>query len=181
VAIDRVDVLAYVLESHVPYIRPGQEARVEVPALPDRIFTGQVVSVVPEGDQRSRTFPVKVRLQNQFDGRKPLLNAGMLARVTLATGPETTSLLVPKDAIVLGGQQPMVYMVDGSGEIGSVAPVRPVLVSLGIASGSMVEVIGAVKPGERVVVLGNERLRPGQMVVIASERVPAGAEPAPRK
>lgn len=166
-ALDRVDVLANVLESHVPFIRDGQDARVEVPALPNRVFTGKVVSVVPEGDQRSRTFPVKVRLNNEFEGRKPLLNAGMLARVTLPTGPEKTAKLVPKDAIVLGGPAPMVYTVVGAGPDGKGGKTRPVPVVLGISKGSLVEVDGDLAAGEPVVVLGNERLRPGQEVFIA--------------
>ena len=168
VALDRVDVLAHVLETHVPHIRPGIESRVEVPALPDRYFVGKVAIVIPEGDQRSRTFPVKVRLENEITDDHPLLKAGMLARVTLPTGPRKKSLLVPKDALVLGGPSPMVYVIDVEGN-GPKGKARPVPVELDIPSGSLVAVSGALKPGERVVVRGNERLRPDQEVTIASE------------
>ena len=169
VGLDRVDVLANVIESHVPHIRPGSDARVEVPAIPDRVFTGKVDLVIPEGDDRSRTFPVKVKLENEFDDGKPLLNAGMLARVTLPTGPMRNVTLVPKDAIVLGGPSPMVYVVDPPASDEAPATVRPVPVTLGVSSGPLVEVIGDLKTGEKVVAVGNERLRPGQPVIIARE------------
>ncbi|QDU39369.1 Cation efflux system protein CusB precursor [Maioricimonas rarisocia] len=168
VALDRVDVLAHVLETHVPHIRPGIESRVEVPALPDRFFVGKVAIVIPEGDQRSRTFPVKVRLENEIIDDHPLLKAGMLARVTLPTGARKKSLLVPKDALVLGGPSPMVYVIDVEGS-GPKGKARPVPVELDIPSGSYVAVAGKLKPGERVVVRGNERLRPDQEVTITGE------------
>ncbi|MFG0333774.1 MAG: efflux RND transporter periplasmic adaptor subunit, partial [Maioricimonas sp. JB049] len=168
VALDRVDVLAHVLETHVPHIRPGIESRVEVPALPDRLFVGKVAIVIPEGDQRSRTFPVKVRLENEIIDEQPLLKAGMLARVTLPTGARKKSLLVPKDALVLGGARPMVYVVDLGGK-GPTGKARPVPVELDVPSGAYMAVSGELKPGERVVVRGNERLRPDQEVTIASE------------
>jgi len=159
-----------VLETHIPFIEVGMSARVEVPAIPDRVFLGKVVIVVPQGDARSRTFPVKVELANEFKGTRPLLNAGMLARVTLPTGVEKTSLMVPKDALVLGGAQPMVYVVDTDPKDGKT--VRPLPVSLGAPSGAMIEIQGELKPGQLVVVQGNERLRPGQAVNILREVLP---------
>ncbi len=167
VGIDRVDVTASVLEAHIPYIEVGMEARVEVAALPDRVFVGKVVIVVPQGDARSRTFPVKVRLDNEFKGTKPLLNSGMLARVTLPTGPEKMARMVPKDALVLGGASPMVYVVDTDDK--GAQTVRPVPVSLGAPSGALIEVRGELQPKQLVVVQGNERLRPGQAVNVIRE------------
>ncbi|MEZ6129552.1 MAG: efflux RND transporter periplasmic adaptor subunit [Planctomycetaceae bacterium] len=175
VAIDRVDVLANVLETHIPFIRPGMEARVEVSALPDRVFLGKVVIVIPQGDERSRTFPVKVRLDNEFQDGKPLLNAGMLARVTLPTGDEKTATMVPKDALVLGGVQPLVYVVTkGKGEETQVTPMP---VALGAPSGTLVEVRGELEPGKLVVVRGNERLRPGQPVNVMATVDPEDLTP----
>ena len=182
VGIDQVDVLASVLESHIPYIDQGTEARVEVAALPDRVFVGKVVAVIPLGDERSRTFPVKVRLVNEFVDKKPLLNVGMLARVTLPTGREKVSRMVPKDALVLGGPQTVVYVVTAAENGGKT--VRPVPVVLGALSGSLVEVSGDVAADQLVVVRGNERLRPGQPVEIIQQVDPENLTPgveAPRK
>lgn len=170
VGIDRVIVLASVLETHVPFISLGMDARVEVAALPDRVFIGKVVILVPQGDQRTRTFPVKILLNNEFTGQKPLLNVGMMARVTLPTGAEKTVRLVPKDALVLGGPQPMVYVVSAGEDNARI--VQPVPVRLGSASGALVEVDGDLQAEQLVVVQGNERLRPGQAVNILREASP---------
>lgn len=167
VALDKVDALAYVLESQVAHVQPGSEARVDVPALPELLFTGAVEIVIPQGDARSRTFPVKVRLDNVFENDRPLLKSGMLARVTLPTGRQQQSLLVAKDALVLGGPKPLVYVVDAKKiAVGETGSVRPVPLELGVAVGSLVQVIGDLKEGEFVVILGNERLRPGQGVKV---------------
>ena len=64
IAIDEVDVLAKVLEAHIPFIVVGDEVSVEVPALGGRKMIGRVHAIIPEADERSRTFPVKVRLKN---------------------------------------------------------------------------------------------------------------------
>ncbi len=80
IALDEVDVEAYVLENHIRFVHVGTPARVEIPALAAPALTGQVVLVVPQADERSRTFRVKIRLQNTIQDGQPLLKAGMLAR-----------------------------------------------------------------------------------------------------
>lgn len=165
-ALDEVEVVAYVVEQHVPYVRVDAQVAVEVPAIPGQQFSGVVSEVVPQADVQARTFPVKVRVSNQFTGDVPLLKAGMYARVTLPTGGKQMATLVPKDALVLGGPQPMVYVVDGATETGKVGKVAPVPVQVGVAEGGLIQVTGPVRAGQLVVVQGNERLRPGADVTI---------------
>jgi RND family efflux transporter MFP subunit len=198
VALDTVEVQAFVLEKHVPFIHVGQAVSVEVPAVPGQTFAGKVALVIPEADARARTFPVKVRVTNIASADGPVLKAGMYARVTLPTAAEKRGMLVSKDAIVLGGTSPMVYVVDltndtekGAGETGSdpgagaqvaqAGKVRPVPVSTGEATGNLLQVQGQLQVGQFVVVKGNERLRPGQEIVIAAVEAPrqsAAAGPA---
>ncbi len=164
VAIDDVDVIAQVVESNVAFIDLGQEVSVEVPALEGQRFPGRVAVSVPLADPLARTFPVKVRVTNQILPHGPRLMPGMLARVELPVGKKTTAQLVPKDAVVLGGPAPIVFVVDKPEPDGPRATVRSVQVRLGVASGALVQVIGKLSPGELVVVEGNERLRAGQEV-----------------
>lgn len=49
--------------------------------------------------------------------------------------------------------------------------VKPVPVELGIAAGAWLQVKAELQAGDRVVVLGNERLRPGAPVSILREDV----------
>lgn len=164
VALDEVDVEAYVPENAIPYVRVGEEVRIEVSAFPDRLVTGIVDSINPQADIRARTFPVRVRVKNEIGDGGPLLKSGMIARAVLPTGPKKQALLVPKDALVLGGRQPIVYVVKNGPKPGDPLVVAPVPVTAGVASGSLIEISGDLKPGDSVVTLGNERLRPGDAV-----------------
>lgn len=167
-ALDEVEVTAYVVEQHVPFLRIGMPVQVEVPAIPNRMFEGQLTQIVPQADVQARTFPVKVRVRNEMTDEGPLLKSGMYARVSLPTGKRQSAMLVPKDALVLGGPQTMVYVVDTAGPDSKQGKVRPVPVQLGAASGRLMQVNGPLQPGQMVVVRGNERLRPGQDVQIQS-------------
>ncbi|HEX5136215.1 MAG TPA: efflux RND transporter periplasmic adaptor subunit [Planctomycetota bacterium] len=154
VALDEVDVVAQVVEDYILGVQVGMDATVSIGALPGREFPGKVFAIVPGADERARTFPVKVRLKNP-DG--PLLKAGMFATVFLPVGGTEKAVLVPKDAIVLGGPSPMVYVVLENKAV-------PMPVQIGTAVGELVQVKGGVVGGQKVVVRGNERLQPNQPV-----------------
>ncbi len=176
IALDEVDVRVQVLENHVPHVRLGMGVRVEIPAIPEKVFTGTVSLIIPQADVRSRTFPVKVRIKNTITKDGPLLKSGMLARAVLPTGPKQSAMMVSKDALVLGGPQPMIYVVDPGSEKQKGGKARAVPVQVGVANGRLIQVMGKVKTGEYVVIRGNERLRPGQDVVIG-EILSPDAEP----
>ncbi len=162
-ALDEVDILLPVLEDYVTGIRVGARAAVTVGALAGAAREGKVVHVVPSGDPRARTFPVKVRVPNPPERGAVRLKAGMFARVVLAVGEPAPALLVPKDALVLGGPSPIVYVVDEPA-----STVRPVPVEAGLAEDGLIVVTGPLAEGQKVVVRGNERLRPGQPVVVVN-------------
>lgn len=166
VALDEVEVTAYVVEQNVPFLRLGMAVEVEVPAIPNRTFEGQLMSIIPQADVQARTFPVKIRVKNETTDEGPLLKSGMYARVKLPAGNRQSALLVPKDALVLGGPQTMVYVVDFAGPDAKQGKVRPVPVQLGTASGRLMQVNGPLQPGQMVVVRGNERLQPGRDVQV---------------
>jgi RND family efflux transporter MFP subunit len=164
VALDEVDLEAYVPEDAIPFVRVGEEVRVEIPALPDRLITGNVVSINPQADVRARTFPVLVRVKNEIADGGPVIKSGMMGRAVLPTGPKRKVLLVPKDALVLGGPRPIVYVTGPDPMTPDKIVVRPVPVVPGVATESMIEISGELRTGQTVVTLGNERLRPGDAV-----------------
>lgn len=176
IALDEVDVSVQVLENHVPHVRLGMDVRVEIPAIPEEVFTGSVALIIPQADVRSRTFPVKVRIKNTITKDGPVLKSGMLARAVLPTGSQQRALMVSKDALVLGGPSPMIYVVDPGPDNKKAGKARAVPVQVGVASGRLIQVKGNLKPGEYVVIRGNERLRPGQDVAIGQVMSP-DAEP----
>ncbi len=167
VELDTVEIAIQVVEQYVPFVTIGQQVRVEIPSLGERTFPGEVAMIVPQADVRARTFPVKVRLPNEITSAGPLIKSGMLARVSLPTGAKQNALLVPKDALVLGGPMPVVYVLSSSDPTSKQSQVAAVPVELGVAQGILIQVTGAIVAGQFVVVQGNERLRPGQTVSIS--------------
>lgn len=176
VEVDEVDIVIPVLEDYVTGVSLGETARVEVSALPDCVLTGQVAAIVPLADARARTFPVRIRVANRFNDTAPQLKVGMFARVTLPVGKPAKALLAPKDALVLGGPSPVLFVVDTPDGGKEPSTVRPVPIQLGISKGDQIQVIGDLKPGQAVVVEGNERLRPGQPVRPEARAKKAAAE-----
>jgi RND family efflux transporter MFP subunit len=182
IELNRVDVEALVSEDYIHRLQIGMNADVAVPSAPGRVFRGEVAFIVPQADTQSRSFPVKVRVENPIErDRPPLLMSGMFAEVTFSLGEGGTSLLVPKDAVVLGGPSPTVYVFEPQPDERSAGTVRPVSVSLGRPSGALIEVAGTLQAGQPVVVRGNERLFPGQAVRVQQEQPASAAElrPAP--
>jgi len=172
VELSEVDVHAWVLENYVPTLKVGMPVLVRISALPDQTFSGEVRRIVPQADTKSRSFPVKIRLENTITPDGPLLKPGMLAQATFSIGKQQTATLVPKDALVLGGPAPLVYVVDGARKVGQSGKVRAVPVQLGVVEANLIQVTGDIKPGDSVVVQGNERLRPGMEVTLVGDQTP---------
>jgi len=168
VELSEVDVEISVVEDFIANLHTAVECLVEIPALGQQKFAGRVAIINPQADARSHTFPVKVRVPNQFENDLPLLKAGMFARVTLPVGKPTPCVLVPKDAVVLGGPSPLVFVAMTAG---NKTTVRPVPVTLGPAQGTWIAAIGELKDGDQVIVEGNERVRPGQEIRAESKNV----------
>jgi RND family efflux transporter MFP subunit len=173
-ALDEVEVVAYVVEQHVPHIRVGGQVTIIIPALPGQDFPGVVTEVVPQADVQARTFPVKVRVKNSVGDGGPVLKSGMYARVLLPTAERRMAILVPKDSLVLGGPSPMVFVVEPAAD-GKGGKVTPVPVQVGVAHGGLIQVTGPLRIGQLVVVQGNERLQPGQDVAIQRTIPPPNA------
>lgn len=169
IEMDPIEIDVAVPEAFIAHVRIGAAVQIRVDAVPGKAFTGVVARIIPDADLRSRSFPVKVRLANPETEDGYVLKAGMLARVTLAVGPPIQALLVPKDSLVLGGPQPALMVVTVNPET-KVETVRPVPVQLGVTDGSLIQVTGDLSPTDRIVVIGNERVRPGQPIAAQSSR-----------
>ena len=180
--LDRVEVEARVPELSVRSLRPGGDVRLEFDAVPQQSWIGTIIRVVPQADLLSRSFPVRIAVENRVIDGTPQLKGGMLARAWLPVGSTGSATVVPKDALVLGGPRPIVFVIDPSeGGAASGDPaagagsVRPVEVAVGAAVGGGVEVRGALQPGTLVVIRGNERLRPGTAVAYELASAPKAA------
>jgi RND family efflux transporter MFP subunit len=182
ISIDPIEVVVSVPESSIPNLQEALAAAeetggpltaaVRVDALGAELFTGSIERIVPQADLRSRTFPVMVLLQNPVVGKSHKFKSGMICHVSLPAGKPQKMLLVPKDAVVLGGQTPRVMVADKSEDPTTKKEVvigKPVPVEIGAPSGSLIQVTGPLKPGMSVVIRGNERLIPGQPLNVVKE------------
>lgn len=132
-------------------LQPGEtmEVRDAEQTLPATLRT-----YVPVGDAVSRLYEMRLSFAN-----KRWL-AGHAVRVRVPVSIPRRVVAVPRDALVIRQNIISVYRIDEDMRAEYVA------VKLGMSDGGLVEVIGDIKAGDRVVVRGNERLRPGQNISI---------------
>jgi RND family efflux transporter MFP subunit len=111
---------------------------------------GASLRVVPDIDERSRTFHAIVVIPNDSG----VLAPGLALTAFVPQGAPQKWTLVPKDAIVYQGTNATVYMVQNGTAV-------PVQVRVAFPVGDRVALDGAAIPlGAQVVTEGNERLMP---------------------
>ncbi|MBN2560931.1 MAG: efflux RND transporter periplasmic adaptor subunit [Phycisphaerae bacterium] len=154
-------------EATIGYCEVGAEVQVSVEAL-GKVYHGAVSRVIPDAEERARTFPVEIDIANPAGE----LKAGMFARGAVPSGPRARQLVVPKDAVVLRGPMSMLYIVRDS-EQGQMAMPLPVEVVSEVMDHVAVRAQGLVA-GDQVVVRGNEYMF-GPTPVIAMPTAPAAA------
>ena len=170
VQLDPVEVRVAVPEEFIARVAPGMRVRVDVAAVQSElngVLTGTVFRIVPSADARSRSFPVRIRIDNTSLDGSPLLKPGMLARVLMPVGKTERALLVPKDALVLDRDQAWLFAIQ---ETNDMATARKVKLEVGAAEDSLIQV--RPKSGSRleanmtVVTEGNERLADGDTIQV---------------
>jgi HlyD family secretion protein len=166
-------------ETEIVSVRPGQKATIRVDALPDRVYHGRVVKIGSSGFSKPAQpdvtfFDVEILLDNPSEDLRP----EMSLRAEIETRPAASTLAVPIQAVVqrerkaevrsasAGGVAAPAAEEDTSesdrngdeddGEIKVVYVVengkaveRPV--RTGVSNETRVEILGGLKPGEKVV------------------------------
>jgi RND family efflux transporter MFP subunit len=148
---ENLEVIARAALEYMPYVQRGQLLALRGGQL---TIMGTVRALVAVGSEDTHQFELRLDL----DGRP--FPIGQTLRVSVPMSGARQALTVPRDALVLrpGGQS--VFVVDANNEA------QQVKVEVGVGQGEDIEVLGAIAPGDRVVIRGNERLQPGQAVNI---------------
>ncbi len=148
--LSKIRVVVPVPEASVIHLREGSLARVEI--LGDS-QEAAVDRIVPSGDPASRTFSVKILLDNP----KGRLKSGMYARVFFEAG-ERQSLWIPSSTLVRRGQLEGVYVV------GSEDRVSLRWVTTGPVANSETEILSGLKVGDEFVTSPPSSLTDGALV-----------------
>jgi RND family efflux transporter MFP subunit len=175
VQMDQVKIEVEVTETDLGRLGVGLQAEVRVPAYPDEIFAGRVVRISPILDPLTRMATVEVLVANEDHRLKP----GMYGEVEITTGFLEDVLVIPRHAAIestsrqsAGGSDRVVknyfvYIVDDSLR----ARQRQLLAEY--VNHQVIAARDGVRPGERLVVSGQNNLRDGMPVFIPG---PGGTE-----
>jgi Cu(I)/Ag(I) efflux system membrane fusion protein len=135
---------AEVPETQAAWLKPGDRAEVEVPALPDERFGAQVDYLYPELAQSTRTLKVRVVVDNPRKHLRP----GMFATVHFHGAAQEQALTVPSEAVIKTGTRSVIIVADDG------AHFRPVLVQVGAEQGGRSEILKGLTLGQSVVASG---------------------------
>jgi HlyD family secretion protein len=150
--LSQVKIEVQALETEVPYLEPGREARVVLSAFPDTAFMGRVASINPVVDPRTRTARVTVVLSNREGTVKP----GMYARVRIAARLYADRVMVPRSSILERDNRTLVFVFEPESGGSSQGLAKWTYVTTGLENEGFFEIV----PGE-----GTTLLEPGQMVL----------------
>ncbi|HTP26828.1 MAG TPA: efflux RND transporter periplasmic adaptor subunit [Anaeromyxobacteraceae bacterium] len=148
--IDRLWLLGDLYEVDLPYVRPGAELNLEVPAYPGRKFRGRVDWISDTLDPVMRTAKMRCILANPQGSLRP----EMYGVVTIAA-PVRHVVSVPREALLRQGDETVVFVEQAHEASGPVQFRRRKVIANEQLPGDFVPVLAGLTPGERVATRGS--------------------------
>jgi membrane fusion protein (multidrug efflux system) len=153
VNVDKIKINVNVPELDVRYLRAGQQVMVTVDAFPDRQLPGSIDFVAYKADQVTKTFNVRVEIDNTDHAIRP----GMIARVAFLRRTITDAFVAPLSAIVDKGGERIVFV-----ENADIAYARTI--SIGVIEGDRVQITSGLEAGDHLIVTGQTEVEEGMRV-----------------
>lgn len=150
---DQVYARAAINENEIATIKVGIPAKVRIASL-DQNFDGKVTIINPSADATTRTFDVKVLINNS----KGSLLPGMISDIKIQTGRTNQVITIPASAIVRDADD-INYVFTASGK----QAVRK-RISLGNFKGDEVIVSKGLENGDTIIINGQRDLKDGQEI-----------------
>lgn len=151
-------------------IRRGQQASVELDALPGQKYRAVIQAIDPLIDANGRSVGVR----GCIDNRHLQLRPGMFARINAVFSERENALVIPEEAIVPQGARLFVVKINASADRQTLTTQR-VPVKVGLRSPGRVEILDGLVAGDTVVTAGHQRVqRDGTPVRLA--QAPPAAE-----
>src|SRR5450432_1984995 len=159
-------------------LKDGQTVRVVVDAYPGRIFEGKVTTIEPQIATDTRN----IRVQATLDNPDHILKPGMFATTTVVLPDKPPVVTVPETAVdysLYGDSAFVIQEKKGDDGKTSLSAVRT-FVQTGNRIDGRAEILKGVKPGDRVVAVGQLKLQSGAAVTISADPPPPVPAQAPR-
>jgi len=153
--LDSVKVIVNVLEKDVPQISKGKTAKIVVDAFPGKEYEGVITRLSQAIDLSTRTMAIEVGVPNKEHNLKP----GMYATVTLTISEHQNAVTVPTEAVLNDNNGTFVYALQNNAA-------KRIPVQLGIERNSRTEILAGLSGDERVIVVGQQLVRDGGLVVL---------------
>ncbi|MGD8568017.1 MAG: efflux RND transporter periplasmic adaptor subunit [Gammaproteobacteria bacterium] len=134
-------IIAEIFETQADWVKKGQRAQASLPYLPGKRWEGMVDYVYPSLDPGTRSL--KVRLQ--FDNPEESLKPNMYADVEIYAKPKRKVLTIPREALIVTGDQNRVIVALGEGKF------IPMNVRVGMTTDRGVEILHGLAEGDEVV------------------------------
>ncbi|MFK5984698.1 MAG: efflux RND transporter periplasmic adaptor subunit [Pseudomonadota bacterium] len=149
---DNIYVLFDIPATFATKLSHNQNIKIEIN---QKKYLGNVKGLIVQGDAKTRTLPLKIKL-NSVDSS---LFGGLEAQIKLARNNPKSNVLVPRDAVIKRFGQDVVFVIKDNK-----AQMIPVQAQLYNGSQVAVKAPG-LSNGMRVIVKGNERIFPDQDVI----------------
>jgi len=156
VKIEIVYVKISVPENEISKINKGMKASLIVSALNEKQFEGTITNISPIADAISRTYNVKITVNNPDIELKP----GMVCDVTLNLNTKNEIVLIPYNAISTDNNgKPFVYVVSADSKC-----VKKQNITTGNYHESGIEVLSGLATGQTIVLEGKDKLSDNSLI-----------------
>jgi RND family efflux transporter MFP subunit len=158
-----LQVEADVSETNLALVKVNQPCEIQLDALPDSRFRGEVHAIVPTADRAKATIMVKIRFIDKDSRVLPEMRAkvSFLSRA-LKQEEEKPRTAVLKSAVINQNGKKTLFLIEGD-------RVAETSVTLGEPFGEMVEILEGAKAGDKVVAKPPKRLRNGSRIKVAEK------------
>jgi RND family efflux transporter MFP subunit len=165
-AIGTLRVFVNVPQIYAPDAKNGVTATLTLPQYPGRVFHGTLVRSSDAVDPATRTLLAEI----DVDNRSGELLPGSYVEVHLNVSSNVPALIVPISALILEPDGLHVATVDASHHA------HIVRVTQGRDSGSTMEILGGLAPGQSVIANPPDSLTDGELVRVVSTGSAAGGK-----
>ena len=167
-----------VTEKQSAQLKVGQTVRVVVDAYPKRNFEGKITAIEPQISADTRNIHVQATIANPDRILKP----GMFTTTTVVLPDKPAVVTVPETAVDYTLYGDSVFLITEKKEDDGKASLSAVrtFVRTGNRIEGRTEILSGVKPGDRVVAVGQLKLQSGAAVSISPDPAPPIPADVPR-